>query len=185
MTENASQLRLDTVNRTKTIVVKVGTNVLSTDDDQLDSVSNTATAMRSEAVDLIQRGGKPLAIKGLERAAEFTPPLSPKAHEYSTRVDMCDVFAQRNTNRTQAQQIASWPKMVEKAIADPDAAADHWEKLNPKPEPITPAGYVGSSFMDVEGDKNLEPWLQNEDRASDQAIAEVINEYRAGAVKSF
>ena len=75
--------------------------------------------------------------------------------------------------------------MVEKAIADPDAAADHWEKLNPKPDPITPAGYVGSSFMDVEGDKNLEPWLQNEDRASDQAIAEVINEYRSGAVKSF
>ena len=38
MTENASQLRHETVNRTKTIVVKVGTNVLSTDDDQLDSV---------------------------------------------------------------------------------------------------------------------------------------------------
>lgn len=73
--------------------------------------------------------------------------------------------------------------MVEKAIADPDAAADHWEKLNPKPDPIQPAGYVGSSFMDVEGDKELEPWLQNEDRASDQAIAEVINEYRSGAVK--
>jgi len=73
--------------------------------------------------------------------------------------------------------------MVQKAIADPDAAADHWEKLNPKPEPIQPAGYVGSSFMDVEGDKELEPWLQNEDRASDQAIAEVINEYRSGAVK--
>jgi hydroxymethylglutaryl-CoA lyase len=30
---------------------------------------------------------------------------------------MCDVFAQRNTNRTQAQQIAAWPKQVEKAIA--------------------------------------------------------------------
>lgn len=73
--------------------------------------------------------------------------------------------------------------MVEKAIADPDAAADHWEKLNPKPEPIQPAGYVGSSFLDVEGDKELEPWLQNEDRASDQEIAAVINEYRAGAVK--
>ena len=53
--------------------------------------------------------------KGQDRAAEFTPPLSPKAHEYSTRVDMCDVFAQRNTNRTQAQQIAAWPKMIEKA----------------------------------------------------------------------
>ena len=73
--------------------------------------------------------------------------------------------------------------MVEKAIADPDAAADHWEKLNPKPEPIQSGGYVGSSFMDVEGDKELEPWLQNEDRASDKAIAEVINEYRSGAVK--
>ena len=68
--------------------------------------------------------------------------------------------------------------MVEKAIADPDAAADHWEKLNPKPEPVQSGGYVGSSFMDVEGDKELEPWLQNEDRASDKAIAEVINEYR-------
>jgi len=55
--------------------------------------------------------------KGLERAEEFTPPLSPKAHEYSTRVDMCDVFAQRNTNRTQAQQIAAWPKQIEKAVA--------------------------------------------------------------------
>ncbi|HEV8519505.1 MAG TPA: hypothetical protein VGQ54_13085 [Burkholderiales bacterium] len=55
--------------------------------------------------------------KGLERAQEFTPPLSPKAHEYSTRVDMCDVFAQRNTNRTQAQQIAAWPKQIEKAVA--------------------------------------------------------------------
>jgi hydroxymethylglutaryl-CoA lyase len=55
--------------------------------------------------------------KGLERAREFTPPLSQKVHEHSTRVDMCDVFAQRNTNRTQAQQIAAWPKQIEKARA--------------------------------------------------------------------
>src|SRR6185295_10485780 len=55
--------------------------------------------------------------KGQERAREFTPPLSPKALEHATRVDMCDVFAQRNTNRTQAQQIASWPKAIEKARA--------------------------------------------------------------------
>jgi len=55
--------------------------------------------------------------RGRERAREFTPPLSEKAHEHSTRVDMCDVFAQRNTNRTQAQQIAAWPKQVEQARA--------------------------------------------------------------------
>ena len=45
--------------------------------------------------------------KGVERAKAYTPPLSPRAHELSTRVDMCDVFAQRNTNRTQAQQMAT------------------------------------------------------------------------------
>ena len=55
--------------------------------------------------------------KGQERAREFTPPLTQKALEHATRVDMCDVFAQRNTNRTQAQQIASWPKAIEKARA--------------------------------------------------------------------
>jgi len=55
--------------------------------------------------------------KGQERAKEFTPPLSRKALEYATRVDMCDVFAQRNTNRTQAQQIAAWPRTIEKALA--------------------------------------------------------------------
>jgi hydroxymethylglutaryl-CoA lyase len=55
--------------------------------------------------------------KGIERAKAYTPPLSPKAHEHSTRVDMCDAFAQRNTNRTQAQQIATWPNQVEKAKA--------------------------------------------------------------------
>ena len=55
--------------------------------------------------------------KGIERAKAYTPPLSPKAHEHSTRADMCDTFAQRNTNRTQAQQIATWPKQVEKAKA--------------------------------------------------------------------
>jgi len=55
--------------------------------------------------------------KGVERAAAYTPPLSPRVSELSTRVDMCDVFAQRNTNRTQAQQIATWPKTIEKAVA--------------------------------------------------------------------
>ena len=54
--------------------------------------------------------------RGNERAREYTPPLSPKVSESFTRVDMCDVFAQRNTNRTQAQQMAVWPKQIEKAV---------------------------------------------------------------------
>ena len=55
--------------------------------------------------------------RGLERAREYTPPLSAKVNEFSTRFDMCDVFVQRNNNRTQAQQIASWPALIEKARA--------------------------------------------------------------------
>ncbi|MGY6217725.1 GTPase [Methylolobus aquaticus] len=38
-------------------------------DDQLDAVSDTATAMRSEAADLIQRGREPMALQGTDRAA--------------------------------------------------------------------------------------------------------------------
>ena len=52
--------------------------------------------------------------KGFERARAFTPPLSARIAEYSTKIDLCDVFAQRNTNRTQAQQIAGWAKQIEK-----------------------------------------------------------------------
>ena len=55
--------------------------------------------------------------KGRDRARAYTPPLSQKALEFATRVDMCDVFAQRNTNRTQAQQIAGWPKTIAQARA--------------------------------------------------------------------
>lgn len=55
--------------------------------------------------------------KGIERAREFTPPLSVRVNESWTRADLCDVFAQRNNNRTQAQQIAGWAKQIEKAVA--------------------------------------------------------------------
>lgn len=53
--------------------------------------------------------------RGVERAREFTPPLTERAREYATHVNLCDVFAQRNTNRTQAQEIAQWPRQIERA----------------------------------------------------------------------
>lgn len=55
--------------------------------------------------------------KGRERARAFIPPLSPPVADYSTRVDMCDVFAQRNNNRTQLKQIESWSGVVTRAKA--------------------------------------------------------------------
>lgn len=51
--------------------------------------------------------------KGKERIRQYVPPLTEKADTAQTGVYMCDVFAQRNINRTQAQQIARWPKVVQ------------------------------------------------------------------------
>lgn len=55
---------------------------------------------------------------GYERAHALTPPLSPRVSEYATKYTMCDVFAQRNTNRTQAQEKEKWTAQVEKARAN-------------------------------------------------------------------
>ena len=55
--------------------------------------------------------------KGHERAREFIPPLTKRVQQFSLRVDLCDVFAQRNTNRTQTQQMAGWGKQIESARA--------------------------------------------------------------------
>jgi hydroxymethylglutaryl-CoA lyase len=51
--------------------------------------------------------------KGKERIRQYVPPLSEKEDTAQTGVYMCDVFAQRNINRTQEQQIARWPKIIE------------------------------------------------------------------------
>jgi len=53
--------------------------------------------------------------QGYERARQYTPPLSPPVQEFALRYDMCDVFCQRNNNRTQAQLVANWPKQIDKA----------------------------------------------------------------------
>jgi hydroxymethylglutaryl-CoA lyase len=50
--------------------------------------------------------------RGRERIRQYVPPLSEKQDRFQTTVYMCDVFAQRNINRTQAQQIERWPKIV-------------------------------------------------------------------------
>jgi len=54
---------------------------------------------------------------GRQRIKQYVPPLTEKEDGIQTVVYMCDVFAQRNINRTQAQQIANWPRVVEAAKA--------------------------------------------------------------------
>ena len=52
---------------------------------------------------------------GRERLRQYIPPLSDKKYQAQTAVYMCDVFAQRNINRTIAQQMERWPKAIEEA----------------------------------------------------------------------
>jgi hydroxymethylglutaryl-CoA lyase len=59
-----------------------------------------------------------LNAKGVERRAERMPPLSLDGALPATLVHLCDVFVRRNTNRSQADEIASWPAIIEKAVAD-------------------------------------------------------------------
>src|SRR5258708_6099830 len=50
--------------------------------------------------------------RGRERARAFTPPLSPGSRSAATQVNVCDVFAQRNYNRTQAKELAGLADVV-------------------------------------------------------------------------
>lgn len=57
--------------------------------------------------------------KGFERASQYAPPLTlirperPELH-----VHLCDIFARRNTNRSQMQEMAAWERVIDKALAD-------------------------------------------------------------------
>ncbi|MEU7814320.1 citramalate synthase [Pseudonocardia sp. NPDC049154] len=54
---------------------------------------------------------------GVERRAQYIPdPLSPEDPRPATLLHLCDVFAQRNTNRTRAAEIAAWPAIVKGAV---------------------------------------------------------------------
>jgi hydroxymethylglutaryl-CoA lyase len=55
--------------------------------------------------------------RGREQARQLTPPLSPAGHGASTQVNMCDVFAQRNYNRTQLRELAGLADVVAGAKA--------------------------------------------------------------------
>ncbi len=57
-----------------------------------------------------------LNAKGVERRAERIPPLSLDSALPATLVHLCDVFVRRNTNRSQAEEIASWPGIIEVAV---------------------------------------------------------------------
>jgi len=55
--------------------------------------------------------------RGRERARAFTPPLSESHGGAATQVNLCDVFAQRNYNRTQLTELQRLPGVMQEAHA--------------------------------------------------------------------
>lgn len=53
--------------------------------------------------------------RGVERAMQYSPPLTVERRRPSLGAHVCDVFTQRNTNRSQEQEIAAWPATVKAA----------------------------------------------------------------------
>jgi hydroxymethylglutaryl-CoA lyase len=54
--------------------------------------------------------------KGRERAAAFTPPLSPVSGPPALFTHLCDTFTRRNANQSQAQEIERWPRTIAAAL---------------------------------------------------------------------
>lgn len=53
--------------------------------------------------------------KGTERYRQHMPPLSERSRLARTMVHLCDVFVRRNTNRSQADEIATWDRTIRQA----------------------------------------------------------------------
>jgi hydroxymethylglutaryl-CoA lyase len=57
-----------------------------------------------------------MGSKGLERYMKYVPPLAfPERENNSTQCHACDIFAKRNTNQYQSEEIAKWAEVVSKA----------------------------------------------------------------------
>lgn len=56
--------------------------------------------------------------KGFDRADAYYPKLDVRTKHFGTHVELCDSFARRNYNRTQAEQIASMKDAVQRALDD-------------------------------------------------------------------
>ena len=57
-----------------------------------------------------------LNSRGVERARQYSPPLTIERDPYPRlSCHMCDVFTRRNTNRSQMQEMETWPQKVAQA----------------------------------------------------------------------
>jgi hydroxymethylglutaryl-CoA lyase len=55
--------------------------------------------------------------QGRERMSEYMPPIGESSEFPRTFVHLCDVFVRRNTNRSQQDEIDTWPGVIERTLA--------------------------------------------------------------------
>ena len=78
-----------------------------------------------------------LNSRGVERARQYSPPLTIERDPYPRlSAHMCDVFTRRNTNRSQMQEMETWPQRVAQA-----------QELNVKEAGIGCNASWGSNFL--------------------------------------
>jgi hydroxymethylglutaryl-CoA lyase len=84
------------------------------------------TPQMAEIDDLIRRMspkpgvtylGLALNEKGRERLREHIPPLTEETARPALHAHLCDIFIQRNTNRTVEEERANWPRIIENAVS--------------------------------------------------------------------
>ncbi|MDQ1105702.1 citramalate synthase [Nocardioides zeae] len=106
---------LDALSRTGLKTIVVGSYVSPKWCPQMADTEELVARMRP--ADGVTYTALALNRRGRERMLAQSPPLSERAGAGRTLVHLCDVFAQRNTNRTQQQEIAAWEGVVADAVA--------------------------------------------------------------------
>lgn len=78
-----------------------------------------------------------------------------------------------------------WQKIVklaaDKSIPDLEVAADHFDRQNPKPEPVVDTGYRPTNYFS-NADDVTDKWLKDRDGMREQEIANTMRDIRAGKI---
>jgi hydroxymethylglutaryl-CoA lyase len=106
---------LDGLSRTGLKKIVVGSFVSPRYTPQMASIEEVITGFHP--VPGVEYLSLALNQRGRERAAAFEPPLTPRSGIPTLSVHMCDVFIRRNTNSSQADEIARWDHVVKAATA--------------------------------------------------------------------
>jgi len=111
--ENKVKL-LDALSETGLKRIVVGSFVSPKFTPQMTQIEELLQHFRPKAG--VQYNALVLNQQGVERAKFYSPPLTVTTDKWPRLMThMCDVFARRNTNRSQFQEISNWPKIVAQA----------------------------------------------------------------------